>query len=67
VNWIENLGRDLRYAARTLGKSPGFTLVMVLTLALSIGTTSAIVSVIEGVLLRPLPYKIQAARAGIHQ
>jgi predicted permease len=56
VNVIESLGQDLRYAARTLGRSPGFTLVMVLTLALSIGATSAIVSVIEGVLLRPLPY-----------
>jgi predicted permease len=57
TDFLENLTRDLRYAARMLAHSPGFTLVMVLTLALSIGATSAIVSVIEGVLLRPLPYR----------
>lgn len=56
VNFVDNLKQDLRYAGRSFAKNPGFTLVMVLTLALSIGATSAIVSVIEGVLLRPLPY-----------
>ena len=57
TNFIENLKQDVRYAARILAKTPGFTVVMVLTLALSIGATSAIVSVIEGVLLRPLPFR----------
>jgi predicted permease len=56
-NWLEQTVRDLRYGARTLGRSPGFALIAIVVMALGIGTTTSLFTIVRAVLLRPLPFR----------
>src|SRR4029453_15413306 len=67
VELIENTVRDVTYSLRVLLKSYGFTVVVILTLALGIGANTAIFSFANGILLRPLPYPQSDRLAGLDE
>ncbi len=56
-NWLESLARDLRYGLRTLRRTPGFTLIAIVVMALGIGANVALFTVVRSILLKPLPYR----------
>ena len=56
-NWLESAGRDLRYGSRTLLRTPGFSLTAILVMALGIGATTSLFTIVRSVLLKPLPFR----------
>ena len=67
IGWIDSLAHDMRDAIRQVRRSPGFSAVVVVTLALGIGGTTAVFSVLQGVLLAPLPYEEPGRLVRIYQ
>ena len=68
TRWLEDFAQDLRYTLRTLGKTPGFTTVALLTLALGVGANTALFTLLDGLVLRnlPVPHPEQLVRFGAH-
>lgn len=66
-NWLERMVRDVRYGARTLGRSPGFTLTAVVVMALCIGATTSLFTVVRSVLLKPLPFRDPANLVAVYE
>src|ERR1700683_5866682 len=71
-NWLESLARDLRFSLRTLRRTPGFSVIAILVLALGIGANVALFTVVRGVLLKPLPFQdpdrlVMLYEAGLHE
>jgi hypothetical protein len=65
--WEDEVFQDVRFGTRTLLRSPGFSAVIVLTLAVGIGANAALFSVVNGVLLNPLPYSNPEQLVSLHQ
>jgi hypothetical protein len=71
-NWFESLARDLRFSVRTLGRTPRFTAIAILVMALGICANVALFTVVRGVLLKPLPFQdpdrlMMLYEAGLHE
>ena len=70
--WLESLARDLRFSLRTLRRTPGFTAIAILVMALGIGANVALFTVVRGILLKPLPFHdpdrlVMLYEAGLHE
>src|SRR5260221_10172128 len=71
-NWLESLARDLRFSLRALCRTPGFSVIAILVMALGIGANVALFTVVRGVLLKPLPFDdpdhlVMLYEAGLHE